>query len=69
MIEVMLTVNGEPYPLKRLMTVSDLLEEPLIPTFGLIVEYNGTLYNDQFELLQLQAGDIIEFIHFMGGGC
>ena len=68
MVEVTITVNGAPFPLKRQMTIADLIHDLLIPEHGLIVEYNGTLYKENFESFQLQSGDTVEFIHFMGGG-
>lgn len=68
MAEITLTVNGELFTFSSNQTLANLITFLCIPEAGLIVEYNETLYRDNFNTIQLQSGDVIDFIHFMGGG-
>jgi len=68
MAEIKLTVNGTAYTLTQSITLADFMNDLSVSTAGLIVDYNGRLYKNKFDTIILQSGDIIELIHFMGGG-
>lgn len=70
MAEITITLNGEPHHLASATLLSDLIDTLLIPTTGLIVDYNGTLYKEPNTLtaIPLAEGDTVDLIHFMGGG-
>lgn len=64
-----LQVNGSPHVFDGEGTLLDLAIVLNLALESVICECNGVLHrHDQFAAIQLQAGDQIEFLHFMGGG-
>ncbi len=63
------TLNGQPHACAAGMTLLDLaLSLRLVPE-TVICEYNGELCRgDVFAQTVLQDGDVVEWLHFMGGG-
>jgi thiamine biosynthesis protein ThiS len=66
---ITVVVNGmsrEVSPGMTLLGLAQLLN--LVPD-AVICEYNGRLCRfDDFSQITVQAGDVIEWMHFMGGG-
>jgi thiamine biosynthesis protein ThiS len=64
-----LTVNGEAMALADLATLGDLLARLKVAPERVVVELNGVIYRRGEGLGgRLQAGDVIEIVHFVGGG-
>lgn len=64
-----LTVNGKDHPYKNGMTVAMLLCEVLDAPGTVVVERNGEIIpRGRFEDTPLNKGDIVEIVHFVGGG-
>ncbi len=64
-----MTVNGDPMPLGGLRTVGDLLGSLKVLPERVVVELNGVIYRRGEGLDQpLGAGDVVEIVHFVGGG-
>ena len=65
------TINGEAEELdKESLTISELLtlKEVKMPDM-VSVEYNEEMLDrEKFDSTQIQSGDEIEFLYFMGGG-
>ncbi|MGE4169482.1 MAG: sulfur carrier protein ThiS [Candidatus Margulisiibacteriota bacterium] len=63
------TLNGVLTPIEDPGNLSGLLVRLGIRPTGVIIEHNGTLFKEpDFPQQQVQDGDVIEIIHFMGGG-
>ena len=62
-------LNGQPHAARAGQTVTDLLEELGLDPRVLVVEMNRQIIR-QTELgeIRLEAGDVIELVHFVGGG-
>lgn len=67
---VALTVNGEEKELPAGSTVADLLESHKLDPRLVVVEHNRTILRDRAALptTALRDGDVIEIVHFVGGG-
>jgi sulfur carrier protein len=65
-----LTVNGEKLKLENRLTVKGLLENRDVKSPDMVsVELNGRiLRKSEFEDTELNDGDNVEFLYFMGGG-
>ena len=65
-----LTVNGEIYDnLIENMTMQDLLDYLKLPANKIAIERNREIVSkSSFDTAILNDGDIIEIIHFIGGG-
>mgnify|MGYP000085193313 FL=1 len=65
-----LTVNGEIYDnLIENMTMQDLLDYLKLPANKIAIERNREIVSkSSFNTAILNDGDIIEIIHFIGGG-
>lgn len=64
-----LKVNGKEHPYKEGMTVTSLLEDSLGITSRVIVEINGIIIQRElFRTTPLNKGDVVEIVHFVGGG-
>jgi sulfur carrier protein len=64
-----LIVNGEERDVPGVTTVSDLLAAFKIDHKILVVEWNRSIVErEQYAHTQLQAGDKLEIVHFVGGG-
>ncbi len=75
--ELSLTVNGEPRTVARGCTVADLLRELRLDPRQVVVEHNREIVRVRDRLAELDeslsrrvlsAGDIVEIVHFVGGG-
>lgn len=63
----MITVNGKQIP--RVDTVQQLLTQYGLHERIVIVEVNrDIIMKEQYETTRLVDGDIIEIVHFVGGG-
>ena len=67
---ITLMVNGAARELERESTVAGLLGSLRIDPRLVIVEHNRTILRDRdaYASLILSDGDVIEIVHFVGGG-
>jgi sulfur carrier protein len=67
---VSLTVNGEEKELPAGSSVADLLESHKLDPRMVVVEHNRVILRDRdaYPRIQLNGGDVIEIVHFVGGG-
>ncbi len=65
-----LTVNGAPRELARNSTVAGLLGSLSIDPRLVVVEHNRSILRDRdaYDSLPLDDGDVVEIVHFVGGG-
>lgn len=64
-----LTVNGDLMSLDDSRTIGDLLGRLKISPQRVVVEHNGTIHRrGEGQETPLAAGDVIEIVHFVGGG-
>ncbi|MBI4545948.1 MAG: sulfur carrier protein ThiS [Gemmatimonadetes bacterium] len=62
-------LNGEPRDVPAGRTVAGLLAELGLDPRLVVVEYNREILDrTRFEKTELRAGDILELVHFVGGG-
>jgi len=63
------TLNGEPRDLRDGLTVADLVGELGLRARRIAVEINlDILARDDYERRPLCDGDVVEIVHFIGGG-
>jgi sulfur carrier protein len=67
---VEITVNGKRRMIADAATIGDLLRELDLDPRMIIVEHNGQILrqNVSAPVHMLHAGDVIELVHFVGGG-
>jgi sulfur carrier protein len=67
---ITLMVNGAPRELERDSTVAGLLGTLRIDPRLVVVEHNRSILRDRdaYASLPLSDGDVIEIVHFVGGG-
>jgi thiamine biosynthesis protein ThiS len=67
---ITLVVNGAPRELERDSTVAGLLGTLRIDPRLVVVEHNRSILRDRdaYASLPLSDGDVIEIVHFVGGG-
>ncbi len=67
---ITLMVNGAPRELEPGSTVAGLLNSLRIDPRLVVVEHNRTILRDRdaYDSLDLNQGDVIEIVHFVGGG-
>ncbi len=67
---ITLIVNGAPRELEPGCTVAALLDSLRIDPRLVVVEHNRTILRDRdaYHSLDLSAGDVLEIVHFVGGG-
>ena len=67
---VSLTVNGEEKEIPAGSSVADLLESHKLDPRMVVVEHNRVILRDRdaYARLELNEGDTIEIVHFVGGG-
>ena len=67
---ITLMVNGAPRELERNSTVAGLLGALKIDPRLVVIEYNRTILRDRaaYSSLPLNDGDVVEIVHFVGGG-
>jgi sulfur carrier protein len=63
-------VNGAPRELERNSTIAGLLGSLDIDPRLVVVEHNRSILRDKgtYESLDLKDGDVVEIVHFVGGG-
>jgi thiamine biosynthesis protein ThiS len=63
-------VNGAPRGLARSSTLASLLGSLRIDPRLVVVEHNRTILRDRdaYASLELADGDVLEIVHFVGGG-
>lgn len=67
---VRVTINGKSEELPSDTTVAALLAQRGIRTPLVAVEHNGRiLQREDYPRVAIQAGDRLEIVHFVGGGC
>lgn len=67
---ITLTVNGAPREADAKSTVASLLESLGIEPRMVVVELNRDILRDRdaFPSQRLRDGDVVEIVHFVGGG-
>jgi sulfur carrier protein len=66
---VLITLNGEPYPLEQPLSVTDLLDRLEIDPRRVAIEHNLTILKRQaFPDTVVRDGDQVEIVNFVGGG-
>ncbi len=67
---VALTVNGEPRAIPEGSTLADLLSGLQLDPRLIVVEHNRQILRDRdsYSTLELADGDVLELVHFVGGG-
>jgi thiamine biosynthesis protein ThiS len=66
---ITVTLNGKPREVALDQTLSGLLKELDLRERLVVVERNGLIVNRaDFPTTSLAAGDILEIVHFVGGG-
>jgi sulfur carrier protein len=64
-----ITLNGKPEQLQPGMTVTQLLETKGVNPQRVAVEHNRRILSrSEFSTIQLQPGDVVEVVTFVGGG-
>lgn len=67
---VVLTVNGEERELPAGSSVADLLRAHQLDPRMVVVEHNRVVLRDRdgYARIELSRGDVVEIVHFVGGG-
>ena len=69
MSDLRLTVNGKPRVVPGPATLSDLLAQLRLDARMVVVELNREIVRRQYLAdRELQDGDAVELVHFVGGG-
>ena len=65
-----LTVNGDPRSVAAGTSLSDLLASLKLDPRLVVIEHNRTILRDRdaYASLVLMDGDVLEIVHFVGGG-
>ena len=65
-----LTVNGDPRTVAAGISLSDLLASLKLDPRLVVIEHNRTILRnrDAYASLILMDGDVLEIVHFVGGG-
>ena len=65
-----LAVNGETREVPRGTTLAELLRSLELDPRMIVVEHNRDILRDRaaFDSLELEEGDSLELVHFVGGG-
>ena len=65
-----LVINGESHTAEDGCSMLDLLDSLQVPADRVAIEYNGLILSkDAWATTRLKAGDKLEIVHFVGGGC
>jgi sulfur carrier protein len=67
---IALTVNGDPRSVGAGSSLSDLLVSLKLDPRMVVIEHNRTILRnrDAYASLILSEGDVLEIVHFVGGG-
>ena len=64
-----LTINGEPRDVPEARTLADVLAELGLDPRLVVVEHNRAIVRRaQLEATTVGEGDVLELVHFVGGG-
>lgn len=64
-----LTVNGKPYPYSKGLTVASLIAAVYAGSGAVVAEVNaGIVPRERHGETPLHPGDVVELVHFVGGG-
>jgi sulfur carrier protein len=65
-----LTVNGDPRSVAAGTSLADLLASLKLDPRLVVIEHNRTILRDRdaYASLILKDGDVLEIVHFVGGG-
>jgi sulfur carrier protein len=64
-----LIINGKSHTLKDVRTIADVVQHFGLDGKLIVVEHNREIVpRDQYSQKQVQSGDRIEIVHFVGGG-
>ncbi len=64
-----ITVNGQPRTVSDGLSLAGLLESLELDPGMVVVEHNRTIVRrPELDAVRLDNGDIIELVHFVGGG-
>jgi len=63
-------VNGTPRDIPRNSTLAELLDSLRVDPRLVVVEHNRTILRDRaaYAAQELGSGDVVEIVHFVGGG-
>jgi thiamine biosynthesis protein ThiS len=63
-------VNGAPRDIPRNSTIAQLLHSLKVDPLLVVVEHNRTILRDRgaYASQELGSGDVVEIVHFVGGG-
>jgi thiamine biosynthesis protein ThiS len=67
---IALVVNGAERRIPAGSSLADLLDSLGLDARAVVIEHNGTILRnrDSFASLQLSRDDVLEIVHFVGGG-
>ena len=67
---IALTVNGDPRSVAAGISLSDYLASLKLDPRLVVVEHNRTILRDRdaYPSIALADGDVLEIVHFVGGG-
>lgn len=66
---VLITLNGEPFPIEQPLSITDLLGQLEIDPRRVAIEHNWSiLKRDVFPDTMVRDGDRVEIVNFVGGG-
>ena len=66
---ISVSVNGDERTVERGLTVAEFLRTLDLHPGLVVVERNREILDrDQYEAVEVEAGDVLELVHFVGGG-
>lgn len=66
---IRVTVNGDSRDVAASLTVKGLIESLDLHPGLVVVERNREILDrDRYDEVELEAGDVLELVHFVGGG-
>lgn len=66
---MMVTLNGEERALKEGTTIAELIVELSLKERRIAVEVNRDIISrEEYATTELHPGDVVEMVHFVGGG-
>lgn len=66
---VLVTVNGQPREIRAGLTVSDFLQDLGLQPGMVVVEHNREILDrSRLGAVEVRSGDLLELVHFVGGG-
>jgi sulfur carrier protein len=68
--KIILTVNGAPREIPQDSTMAELLGSLRVDPRVVVIEHNRTILRDRdkYATQALANGDVVEIVHFVGGG-